>query len=91
MALAKKQSRSDRLVIIALVVIVVAGIGYLVYTKWYLNRSTTNNRSAGNSAQTVITNFGTELLNNPQFTNTQDYGVNINADVNQAGQPDPFQ
>lgn len=90
MALVKKRTSSNRVIIIAIVVLALGGIG------WYLVQlllvpgggAPTGNL---NQSQSVITNFGEEILNDVRYRELQPYGQTPNINVNQAGNPNPFQ
>lgn len=92
MALAKKTSNSTRIVVIAAVVIAVAGIGFVLFKQFFLQADTTLNLS--NSAaqkSTAITEFGESILNDPRFTGLQSFDTTVNADANRdGGQANPF-
>lgn len=93
MALAKKKSNSTRLVIIGLVVLVVAGIGYVLFRQFFLNpAANTNDALNANRGKTVITNFGEAILNDSRFTTLKTFDVVVNADAaTDGGQANPFQ
>lgn len=93
MALAKKKSNSTRLVIIGLVVIVVAGIGYVLFRQFFINSGDATNDALGvNRNKAVVTNFGESILQDPRFTTLKTYDVSINANAEtDGGQANPFQ
>lgn len=93
MALAKRKSNSTRMVIIGLVVLVVAGIGYVLFRQFFLNPgANTNDALNANRGKTVITNFGEAILNDSRFTTLKTYDVVVNADAEtDGGQANPFQ
>lgn len=93
MALAKKKSNSTRLVIIGLVVLIVAGIGYVLFRQFFLNDGlNTNDALNASGGKQVITNFGEEILSDPRFTNLKSYDVTINTNAEtDGGQAQPFQ
>lgn len=92
MALAKKRSPASRLVIIAAVVIAVAGIGYVLFREFFLtDRGLEGNANAANRSKSVITNFGESILNDPRYTTLKSYDMSVNADANRdGGQVNPF-
>jgi len=93
MALAKKKSNSTRLVIIGVVVVVVAGIGYLLFQQFFINSGDATNDALGvNRNKAVVTNFGESILLDPRFTTLKTYDVSINANAEtDGGQTNPFQ
>jgi len=91
MALVKKQSNSTRLVVIGVVIIAVAGIGYLLFQQ-FTSTSSTANSAVGAGHPKIITNFGESILQDSRFTNLKHFGTNISVNVNtDSGQPQPFQ
>lgn len=92
MALVKRQTNNTRVVIIAFVILLVAGVGYILFQRFYLNDGEVVNNSSTGSGSQVITNFGESLLNDGRFTDLSPTTINISVDVNRdAGQPKPFQ
>lgn len=93
MALAKKKSNSTRLVIIGLVIVVVAGIGYVLFQQFFIKSGDATNDTLGvNRNKAVVTNFGESILLDPRFTNLKSYDVTINANAEtDGGQANPFQ
>lgn len=93
MALAKKKSNSTRMVIIGLVVVVVAGIGYVLFQQLFINSGDATNDALGvNRNKAVVTNFGESILQDPRFTTLKTYDVSINANAEtDGGQANPFQ
>lgn len=90
MALVKKRSQSSRLVVIGVVVVVVAGIGYFLLQQFYLNPSLTNTPGTGiDRTSQVIQNFGEDILQDPRYRALQPYGTEPvpPGDTN----PNPFQ
>ncbi len=93
MALAKKKSNSSRLVVIAVVIAIVAGLGYVLFKQFFLkNGSNGNNGALTNHSKPVITDFGEAILNDARFTTLKTYDVTVNANANtDGGQANPFQ
>ena len=91
MALVKRQSASSKPIIIGIVVILVGGIGYFLFQKFYLNAGTTNTSNTSSSTSKVITNFGESILEEPKFTELESLTVNTSVNINAAGQAQPFQ
>lgn len=93
MALAKKSSNSTRLVIIGVVIIVVAGIGFLLYREFFLNADGSGGDTSGvTGGKRVITDFHESVLNDPRYTTLKSYDETISANANtDGGQANPFQ
>ncbi len=93
MALAKKNSNSNRFIIIALVVVVVGGVGYLLFKQFFLDpKEELNQALNANRGKAVITEFGESILNDPRFTSLKSFDVTVNADAEtDGGQVNPFQ
>lgn len=92
MALAKKRSNSTRIVVIAAVIIAVAGIGYVLFNQFFLNDDgASNSANSATRGSSVITEFGESILNDSRFTNLKSFDASVNADANRdGGQPNPF-
>lgn len=92
MALAKKNSNSTRTIIIAAVIIAVAGIGYVLYQQFFLNPgSSTATDLTTSRTKSVITNFGESILTDPRYTTLKSFDQSVNADANRdGGQINPF-
>lgn len=92
MALVKKKSNSNRIIVIAIGIILLAGVGYFLFTELYLKSQDTNGATGAAGGRRVITNFGQSILNDGRYSELRSYGVNISADANtNPGQPNPFQ
>lgn len=89
MALAKKQSRSSSIIAISIVILIVGVIGYFVYTR-FLAGSLNNQNGTGAIGDRSALNFNQAILNDARVINLQDYGRTTTANVNDAGQIEPF-
>lgn len=92
MALVKKRSSGNRTIIIGVVIVIVVGVGYLLYQQYFINGGAGGATNASQSARpTVITNYGESILNDSRFTQLRSYGSTIHADANvDGGQTEPF-
>lgn len=91
MALQKKSSNSTRTIVIGVVIVIVAGVGYLLYQQFFGSAADTSTNPAVNSTRPVVTNFGESILNDPRYTSLKSYDVTTNADANtDGGQINPF-
>lgn len=91
MALAKRQSNSTRLMVIGVVIVAVAGIGYLVYREFF-TKPVDVTANTVNATKRVITNFNESVLSDPRYTTLKSYDATVNADANtDGGQSQPFQ
>ncbi len=91
MALVKRQTNSTRLLLIFAVVVVVGAVGYFL-SRQLFSTSVGVNINVPGSSQTVITNFGEQILNDSRYTQLQTYGGSVQVDLNtDIGQPQPFQ
>lgn len=92
MALVKKTSSSTRLVIVGLIVVVVAGVGWLLFRQFFLNPGTGGSTVNGaDRSRAIITNFGESILNDSRYTELRSFGETVSADANvDGGQAQPF-
>lgn len=90
MALAKKQSRSSSIIIMAIIALVLGVIGYFVYVRFLAGDSTNGNNNSGLGSRGGLVNFNSAILNDSRVTNLQDYERSTNVDANRAGQVEPF-
>lgn len=92
MALAKKNSNSSRVIVVSLVIVMVAVVGYVLFREFFLKTGGVNdNTGTSNRDQAVISNFGEAILNDPRFTTLKPTNIDITADANRdGGQPNPF-
>lgn len=92
MALAKKRSNTTRLAVIVVVVLVVAGVGYVLFREFFLKGSDSGEAAnAANRSKAVITDFSESILHDQRYTNLQTYDISISADANtDGGQVNPF-
>ncbi len=91
MALVKRRTSSNRTIIIAVVVLVLGGIGWFLVQQ-FLAPTSNDMLVNQNRNRTVITNFGETILNDARYQDLQSFDqtvtVNVNAD---SGNPNPFQ
>ncbi len=90
MALQKKRSNSSRLIITALVIVLVAAVGYVLYQQFYLQTDSTGpGGSDVNQTNRVIRTFGEDILQDPRYRALVQFGTEPIAPstVN----PNPFQ
>lgn len=80
------------MVVIAAVVLVVAGIGYVLFREFFLKENNANDAAnAANRSKAVISDFGESILNDQRYTGLQPYDISISADANtDGGQTNPF-
>lgn len=90
MALQKKQSSSSRFIVIGIIVVVVLGIGYLLFQQFYLGAQVNQNVNQSQSrTNRVITSFGEGILQDPRYKALIEYGT---PPVNPTStNPNPFQ
>jgi hypothetical protein len=90
MALQKKASKSNKIVGWSLGVLIVVSVGYFGYTRLIDSKLNNKNSDPTGFGRPVITNYGQAILKDGRFLNLQDHAQNINADLSEAGQPEPF-
>ncbi len=92
MALVKKRSSNSRLVIVGLVIVIVAGVGWLLFRQFFLNPEAGGPSAGGdNRSRAIITNFGESILNDSRYTDLRSFGGTVSADANaDGGQAQPF-
>ena len=96
MALVKRQNNSTRIVTILVVVLVVAGVGFLLARQYFSGIGANPNGVGAGAGEKVITNFGETILNDSRYIDLQTFSggagpstANVNIDLT-AGQPQPF-
>lgn len=89
MALAKKQSNTSRLLAWLIVAVALGGIIYLIIQKVYVNPSS-NGGQIVNHATPPLTNFGESIFTDPRYTTLREFSTPLNVNLDQAGQPQPF-
>ena len=92
MALVAKRSRRTTIFIIAFIVVVVGGLGFLFIPKFF---SSTNQTTTGTDISTrdlkIIDRFGEDILTDPRFQSLRTYGDPVpQVDLNQVGRTNPF-
>lgn len=91
MALQKRNTSSTRTIVIAVVILAVAGVGYLLYQQLFVNANDTNSSTFTNGTRPVVNSFGESILNDSRYTTLRSYDVTTNADANvDGGQINPF-
>jgi len=89
MALAKRQSQNNRIIVIFVVVLIVGALGYFAYTRW-LNGSDQNSNvnTPGSGGSTI--QFDKKVLDDPRLKSLVPYRKTVNQNAD-GGQPYPFQ
>ena len=85
MALVKKQSNATRAVIILLVGLAVAGLGYFLFQR-FSSPSVDNSAAGAGGGEKVISNFGESILDDPRYKSLQPFvNESITVDPTQDG------
>lgn len=67
----------------------IGGVGYLLVQQ-FISGGTTGGTTGTPVTPTVITEFGESILQDPRYQRLQDFGQPVRADLNEAGNPNPF-
>ncbi len=89
MALTRKQSQSNTIIIVGLIVVILAGLGYFVVTRFILKDGSDTGNINGLRNPRGLVNFDASILSDPRVTGLKDYRVGVNANT-AVGQPAPF-
>lgn len=91
MALVKKQSQSARTILIVLGLAGLLLVGYFVFSRYVLKPGSNTNESGTGSDDEQIIKVDPSILRDERVRNLRSYRKSIQANVNEAGQPFPFQ
>ncbi len=89
MALTRRQSQSNTIIVIGLVVVIAAGLLFYLYTQFWSKGGANGNNTNGLRNPNILVNFDPTILQDPRVTGLQDFTTGVNTNV-APGQPAPF-
>lgn len=90
MALVKKQNKNSRITAVSIATVLVVVIGFFLWQQLKVPGTPTL-PVVPHDGQPVVTNFSQSIFQDPRYLRLQDFSSPVTVNVNQAGQPNPFQ